>query len=163
MVYNEVLNEDSSNFVYHHGSFQDLQTFLDKKGNPYTLVKYEGPIENEDDEDENEDNDALQDKEDNDFNDEENTGDMEDDISDSNDDGQDNSQDGDGQDNSQTDNQNQDSSQNNQSQSDNQDKQSQNKNKKIPPDPNAIYVDAKSGLEYKWDVNKRMFIKVGSI
>ena len=34
----KVLKEETK---YHHGSFKDLKTFLDKNGDPYTLIKSE--------------------------------------------------------------------------------------------------------------------------
>ena len=36
----KILKEETQ---YHHGSFKDLQTFLDKNGDPYTLIKSEYP------------------------------------------------------------------------------------------------------------------------
>ena len=33
-----ILTEDEISKVYHHGSFKDLQTFLDKNGDPYVLI-----------------------------------------------------------------------------------------------------------------------------
>ena len=96
----KILKEETQ---YHHGSFKDLQTVLDKNGDPYTLIKSEYP----------------QDRSKN--------------------------------------NQNQ---QNNNQQQQNQNSQQQDQ-KKVPPDPNASYVDVNTGFEYKWDPQKNQFMKVG--
>jgi len=36
----KILKEETK---YHHGSFKDLQTFLDKNGDPYTLIQSDYP------------------------------------------------------------------------------------------------------------------------
>lgn len=113
----KVLKEDTK---YHHGSFKDLQTFLDKNGDPYTLIK----------------SDPSQSK------------------SKAKGQGKGKSSNNQSQSNSQSQSQRQS---NNQNQSNNQ---SQN-NQKVPPDPNASYVDVNTGSEYKWDPDKNQFIKVG--
>ena len=114
----KVLKEDTK---YHHGSFKDFQTFLDKNGDPYTLIKS--------------------------------------DPSQSKSKSKGNGKSSDNRNNSQ----NQNNQQNNQNQSNRQNQQnnqSQN-NQKVPPDPNASYVDVNTGSEYKWDPKKNQFVRVG--
>ena len=115
----KVLKEETK---YHHGSFKDLQTFLDKNGDPYTLIK----------------SDPSQSK--------------------SKSKGKGNSQNNQNQSNSQNQSQNQSNSQN---QSQNQQNNQQQNNQKVPPDPNASYVDVNTGSEYKWDPKKNQFVRVG--
>lgn len=124
------LNEDTR---YHHGSFKDLQTFLDKNGNPYTLIKSDPSKSNSKGKGQSS---------------QQNNNQSDQDSS--------NSQD-------QSDQQNNQSNQSNDSQNQSQGQQSNQSqnNSKVPPDPNASYVDVVSGYEYKWDVQKNQFVKVG--
>ena len=140
----KILKEEAQ---YHHGSFKDLQTFLDKNGDPYTLIKSEYPQDkstntnknNSDNQNNNQDQKDNQNK------------------SDSN--NQSSNQANNQSNNQQNQNNNQNQQNNNQTQQ-NQNSQQQNQ-KKVPPDPNASYVDVNTGFEYKWDPQKNKFMKVG--
>lgn len=129
----KILKEETQ---YHHGSFKDLQTFLDKNGDPYTLIKSEYPQDKSKNKNNSDNQNNAQDQQNNQSNNQQN---------------QNNNQ------QNQNNNQNQ---QNNNQQQQNQNSQQQDQ-KKVPPDPNASYVDVITGFEYKWDPQKNRFMKVG--
>ena len=148
----KILKEETQ---YHHGSFKDLKTFLDKDGNPYTLIK----SDYSDNKSETQNTSSKDNKQNNSNN--QNTSQQQNsqnkNNSNSNNQSSSQSQANNNQNNQSDQNNNQ--NQNNSSQQ-NHDSRSQNQ-QKIPPDPNASYVDVISGFEYKWDPSKNKFMKVG--
>lgn len=142
----KILREETQ---YHHGSFKDLQTFLDKNGDPYTLIKSDYP-ENKLKDNNGKNNSHNQSNQNN---------------SNSNNQSSNQNQQNNQQSNQSNNQQNQNNNQNQRQNNNNQQQKNQNSQRqnqqKVLPDPNASYVDVNTGFEYKWDPQKNQFIRVG--